>query len=159
MQNPKKKLKTYISQGMTVIDIGCGPGMFSLAMAEMVGPGGKVISVDLQDEMLSLVARKSDKSHLRSRILLHKNQPDSIGLSEKADFILACYMVHEVPDVNRFFKEVRNLLKTGGKFYVIEPSMHVSEQQFSEMIIQAKNDGLNPVHYPDILFSRAVVFQ
>ncbi|MCP4372916.1 MAG: SAM-dependent methyltransferase, partial [Deltaproteobacteria bacterium] len=37
LQNPQKILKPYIKEGMTVLDVGCGPGFFSIDMAQMVG--------------------------------------------------------------------------------------------------------------------------
>ena len=37
LQNPQKILKPYIKEGMTVLDFGCGPGFFSVDMAQMVG--------------------------------------------------------------------------------------------------------------------------
>lgn len=46
---------------MTAMDIGCGPGFFTLAMARMAGPEGKVIAIDMQQEMLDLVKKKSDR--------------------------------------------------------------------------------------------------
>jgi len=48
IQNPKKIVGEYIKKGDTIIDLGCGPGYFSIAMAKMVGDTGRVYSVDLQ---------------------------------------------------------------------------------------------------------------
>ena len=52
LQNPQKILRPYLKEGMTVLDIGCGPGFISIDMAQMVGESGQVISVDLQEGML-----------------------------------------------------------------------------------------------------------
>lgn len=52
LQNPWKILRPYIKEGMTVLDFGCGPGYFTIAMAQMVGTSGWVIAVDLQEGML-----------------------------------------------------------------------------------------------------------
>ncbi len=52
LQNPEKILKPYLQTGMVALDVGCGPGFFSLQMAEMVGESGKVIAADLQQGML-----------------------------------------------------------------------------------------------------------
>ena len=40
--------------GMKIMDIGCGPGFFTLPMAELTGKDGLVIAVDIQDEMLKM---------------------------------------------------------------------------------------------------------
>jgi ubiquinone/menaquinone biosynthesis C-methylase UbiE len=51
-QNPRKILGPYIKEGMTVLDLGCGPGFFSIDIAQMVGKSGRVIASDLQVGML-----------------------------------------------------------------------------------------------------------
>ena len=51
-QNPQKILSPYIKEGMTVLDIGCGPGFFSVEIAHLVGKTGRVIAADLQEGML-----------------------------------------------------------------------------------------------------------
>jgi len=58
LQNPLKILKPYISKGMTVLDLGCGPGYFSIEIAKMVSESGKVIAADLQKRMLEKVRNK-----------------------------------------------------------------------------------------------------
>ena len=47
LHNPKKILLPYIQQGMTVLDVGCGPGFFSIDMAKFVGNNGRVIAADM----------------------------------------------------------------------------------------------------------------
>ena len=49
LQNPQKILRPYIEEGMTVLDVGCGPGFFSIDIAQMVGKSGRVIASDLQE--------------------------------------------------------------------------------------------------------------
>ena len=48
IHNPKKILAEHIEPGQFMLDIGCGPGMFSIAMAKMVGGNGKVIAVEVK---------------------------------------------------------------------------------------------------------------
>ena len=52
LQHPRKIVGEYLRPGDTVIDLGCGPGFFTIDMAKVVGPTGKVIAVDLQRSML-----------------------------------------------------------------------------------------------------------
>ncbi len=55
LQNPQKILRPYIAEGMTVLDVGCGPGFFSLEMVRMVGKFGRIIAADLQEGMLQII--------------------------------------------------------------------------------------------------------
>jgi ubiquinone/menaquinone biosynthesis C-methylase UbiE len=155
IHNPQKILGGYIEPGQTVLDLGCGPGTFSLAMAKMVGESGKVIAVDVQEEMLQIVRKKAARQGLESRIVTHKSGPDGIGISEKVDFALAFYMVHEVPDSEAFLKETASVLKPKGKLLVVEPKMHVSAAAFEKTIEVARQAGLRFISEPKIRFSRS----
>jgi ubiquinone/menaquinone biosynthesis C-methylase UbiE len=159
IQNPYKIVSKYIEAGQTVLDLGCGPGFFSLAMAELVGEKGKVISVDIQEEMLLILREKSERKGLKSRIVLHKAMPEKIGISEKVNFALAFYMVHEVPDKKKFLSEVSSYLMPDGKFLMVEPKFHVSESSFEDTLRIARSAGLERVSEPRILFSRAVLLK
>ncbi len=159
IQNPYKIVGGYIEEGQTVLDLGCGPGVFSIAMAEMVGEKGRVIAADIQDEMLQMLRQKVEKTKLESRIRIHKSSPDKIGISEKVDFALAFYMVHEVPDKERFLREVATILKPQGKLLIVEPKFHVSKSSFEETIKIAHSAGLSPISRPKIFFSRAALLQ
>jgi ubiquinone/menaquinone biosynthesis C-methylase UbiE len=159
-QSPKRIVGEYIKDGDTVIDLGCGPGFFTIEMAKLVGPQGKVIAVDLQVEMLEHVKKKLSRCDLGENIMLHRCQDKAIALNlpEKADFMLAYYMVHETPDLKSFLKEVRSLLKDRGKFLVVEPVMHVTGKLFEEMIAQAKEAGFQIAAMPRRKGGRSVLF-
>jgi ubiquinone/menaquinone biosynthesis C-methylase UbiE len=98
----------------------------------MVSETGKVIAVDVQDEMLQIVRKKAAKVRLESRIITHKSEPDRIGISDKVDFALAFYMIHEVPNAKAFLKEIASLLKQEGKLLIVEPIFHVSASFIQE---------------------------
>lgn len=159
VHNPYKIVGSYIGEGQTVLDLGSGPGMFSIAMAEIVGEKGKVISADIQEEMLQILKRKSERAGLESRIFVHKSQQDKIGVREKVDFALAFYMVHEVPNKEGFLREVAATLKPHGKLLVVEPMFHVSKSSFEETVKIAQSAGLKVISWPKVFFSRAVLLQ
>jgi len=158
-QNPEKILSGYIRPGMTVVDIGCGPGAFTLAMAEMVGAKGTVIATDVQSEMLQYARKKGDRYGLNSRILWHRNAPDSLGIEQPADFVLSFHMVHEVPDQDRLFQEVFATLRPGGGYLVAEPVFHVSEPAFDRTLDAAVRAGFGIEGRPKISMSRAVLLK
>jgi ubiquinone/menaquinone biosynthesis C-methylase UbiE len=157
IHNPYKIFGDYIKEGQAALDLGCGPGFFSLPMAEMVGETGKVISVDIQEEMLQMLRDKSESAGLKSRIIPHKSQPDKIGISEMVDFALAFYMVHEVPDKKSFLSEVVSHLKPDGKLLIVEPKFHVSKPDFDSTLKVAQSAGLKQISEPKVLFSRAAL--
>ncbi len=157
LQNPGKILRPYIKEGMTVLDLGCGPGFFTQEMARLVGSSGKVIAADLQQGMLDKVKAKIQNSALASRIQFHRCLEDKIGLAEKCDFILVFYMLHEVPDQARFLAEIRSMLKPGGKVLLAEPKWHVTPKEFLYAIAVMEQAGFVVQEQPKIRFSRAVV--
>ncbi len=158
LQPPTRVVGEYIRPGNTVIDIGCGPGFFTIDMAKMVGRDGEVIAVDLQEPMLDKVRKKSSKHGVDGRIKYHLCGKDGIGLNKEADFILAYYMVHETPDPARFLREVRQLLKPDGKLLVVEPKMHVGRRSFETMVEKAGEAGLVVLGYPGRKGGRGVLF-
>jgi ubiquinone/menaquinone biosynthesis C-methylase UbiE len=159
IQNPYKIVGGYVKEGQTVLDLGCGPGFFSLAMAEMVGENGRVISVDIQEEMLQIVRHKSEQAGLKSRIVFHRAQPEKIGISDLVDFALAFYMIHEVPDKKSFLSEVASHLKPDGRFLIVEPKLHVSKSEFDSTLRIARSAGLEQISEPKIIFSRAALLK
>lgn len=144
---------------MTVLDMGCGPGFFSIDMAQIVGKFGRVIASDLQEGMLQKLRDKIQGTELEERIALHKCEEDRIGLSEHVDFILAFYMVHEIPNQEAFFSEIASILKPSGQVFIVEPPFHVSKTAFEEMVRKAREAGLTPVERPKMLFSKAVILE
>lgn len=159
IQNPYKIVGEYVKESQTVLNLGCGPVFFSLAMAKMVGEKGKVISVDIQEEMLRILKSKSERVGLKSRIIFHKAEPEKLGIPEMVDFALAFYMVHEVPDKRSFLSEVASHLKPDGGFLIVEPKFHVSKSEFENTLGVARSVGLAQISEPKISFSRAVLLK
>ena len=157
LQNPQKLLKPFIREGMTVLDIGCGPGFFSIEIAKLLGDSGKVIAADLQDGMLAKVNKKIRGTKLEQRIELHKCQSNKVGVVEKVDFILAFYMIHEVQNPDKLFNELKSILKPNGRIYIIEPKIHVSGKEFDEMTVKLEALGFKIIDRPKVFFSRTVL--
>jgi ubiquinone/menaquinone biosynthesis C-methylase UbiE len=159
LQDPRKILKPFINEGMTVLDLGCGPGVFTVELAKLVHESGKVIAADLQEGMLGIIARKIKGTEIEQRVELHKCEVNSIGLTEKVDFILAFWMVHEVPDHERLFEELKAILKPDGRLYIIEPMMHVTRATFIKLTDRLAKSGFEIVERPRVFFSRALLLK
>ncbi|HOT97105.1 MAG TPA: class I SAM-dependent methyltransferase [bacterium] len=158
LQNPHKILAPYLSEGMCALDVGCGPGFFSIELARLVGPGGRVIAADLQQGMLDKLAAKIRGTDLATRIHLLKCDTSNLNLSEPVDFILTFYMVHEVPDQAAFFRQLYPWLRETGKILLVEPRMyHVSRKQFRETLHRAEAAGFVSTLGPSLLLSWSAV--
>ncbi|ADK85065.1 Methyltransferase type 11 [Desulfarculus baarsii DSM 2075] len=145
MESPRKLLGSYISPGMTVLEPGCGMGFFTLPVARMVGPEGKVVAVDIQPKMLQKVRARAASAKLLDRIETRLATGDVLGLEDLAggvDFALALHVVHELKDQAGFFREIHEALKPGGRLLVVEPRGHVSADNFAEFLALAHRAGL-----------------
>ncbi|MBN1919269.1 MAG: class I SAM-dependent methyltransferase [Verrucomicrobia bacterium] len=157
-QKPERIAGPYVREGATVLDLGCGMGFFSLVMARLVGDAGRVIAVDLQPEMLSVLMRRARRKGVAERIRAQPCTADSIGVGEPVDFALAMWVVHELPDMARAFAQVRACLKPGAKFLVAEPKLHVNRNGMNETIRIAEAAGLKLVERPHVGLSHAALF-
>ncbi len=92
-------------------------------------------------------------------IELHQTSPQSLNLSEKMDFILAFYVLHEIPDKENLYKELNLLLKPGGKILIIEPKGHVTKQEFRTMIARLNTIGLQSEKAKKVFFSRTALLK
>lgn len=142
---PDRLSERYVKPGNRVLDFGCGPGFFTREFAKLVGESGQVFSVDLQDEMLQIVRGKMKAEGLLPRITTHQCRPDSINLPAEMngtfDAAFAIFVVHEVPDPEKLFREIFSLLKPGGTFFYTEPPIIVSGSEFREHLAEAEAAG------------------
>ncbi len=157
LHDPQALLGPFVREGMTVADIGCGMGFFSIAMARMAGDKGTVIAVDLQQEMLDRMQKRAEKAGVASQIRSVLGTEEDIGIKEPVDFVLAFWMVHEVPDIPQFLSQVKSVLKGSGKFLIAEPRMHVPNRKFQETLEYARSAGFQISAAPGIRISRAVI--
>ncbi len=159
LHNPEVILSPYVRPGSTVIDIGPGMGYFSIPLARLVGSAGHVIAIDVQAEMLAALARRARRSGVSERIQLHLASPDSLGNHPKADFVMAFWMAHEVPNQRAFLAEIFGFLKPEGFFLLVEPILHVPKKSFLRTVQTANEIGLIVKDMPRIRLSHSVLFK
>lgn len=159
---PEDILAPFVAEGMTVVDVGCGMGHFSLPLAQMVGSKGRVICVDLQEKMINSLRRRATRAGLIRRIDLRTCSADSLGIEDLAgqvDFILLFAVAHEVPDIPGIFAQLYEALRSGGSLLLAEPAGHVNADKFAETVAAAEQVGLTAVGHPQIKRSRAVILK
>lgn len=159
VHNPDRILSPYVNKGMSVLDLGCGPGFFTLTLSKLVGSEGQVVAADLQDEMLTIVKNKIANTEYEKIVKFHNAQKDSIGLNETFDFILVFYMLHEVPNQANFLKELYDILKNNGQILISEPKFHVSKKDFNASLDIMEKIGFIVSEKPSIFLSRSVILK
>jgi len=160
LENPNKIMGPFVQEGMTVLEPGCGMGFFTLPLARMVGPAGRVVAVDIQKKMLSALERRARKAGVLDRIELRHADGDGMGvedLSGEVDFTAALHVVHEVPDQSRFYTETWETLKPGGKLLVVEPKGHVSQENFEQSVSLAEKVGFQSQPFSHKVSGRTVL--
>ncbi len=158
--DPDRLTGRFLAPGMLAIDFGCGRGHFSLAMARTVGPRGRVVCVDVQERMLATLARRAARAGLSDRLELRRITGEDAGVADlagRAGFVLLMFVVHEVPDAGRLFRDLAPVLAPGGRILLGEPVGHVRAKAFAATLSAAERAGLAVLERPEIRRSRAAV--
>lgn len=132
-ENPNHILGPLVEPGMTAVDIGCAMGFFSLPLAHLVGPRGRVICVDVQQRMLTSLVKRARRKGVEGVIETRLADQQSLGLDDlagRADLVLAIHVVHETAYPERFLEQCRAVLGPGGKLLIAEPRGHVKPEDF-----------------------------
>jgi len=161
-QNPEKILSPHVRPSMTVLDVGSAMGYFSVPLAQMVGARGKVICVDIQPKMLTVLKKRAGKAAVADRIETHLAPQNSLALEKFAgsvDFALAFAVVHEVPDASKLFQEIAIALKPHARLLVAEPRGHVSNNNLADTVSLSRQSGFQLAGEPKISRSHAVLLE
>ncbi|WP_461210274.1 class I SAM-dependent methyltransferase [Desulfocurvus sp. DL9XJH121] len=139
-----KHLAPLVRPGMTALDVGCGFGHYTLALARLVGEGGRVLAVDVGQRMLEKTLSRAAKAGLGGRIETHLC-PDGSSLALpgdfRADLAVLGNVLHEMPDMDTVLAELHRILAPGGLLYVIEPAGHVRAARFQAELDRAQAQG------------------
>ena len=140
LHNPRRWFGPFVHEGMTVLEPGPAMGYFTLDLAHMVGPSGRVIAVDVQPRMIARLRERAARAGLGARIdarLVGERGLEIDDCRGRVDLTVAIFMVHELPEGHAFFAEVHRALRPGGRLIVAEPRLHVSRAAFERSIERA----------------------
>ncbi len=139
--------KIGVRQGMTVADIGCGQGGFTLSLAKTVGKKGKVLAVDISDEYLSEFVENLNKWGVKHRVtFIQANAANLEGIipSETADIVVGYRFLEELKhpeDVGKIVKEMARIVKKNRKVCLIELSTEARNEAEEAYIRLHKESG------------------
>jgi SAM-dependent methyltransferase len=157
VQDPRKVLAPYVREGMTVLEPGPGMGFFTLELARLVGPSGRVVALDVQPRMLAGLRRRAARAGLLKQLDTRLVSADTLGLADldrAVDFTLAFDVVHELP-AEPFFAEVAKASKPSAGLLFVEPAGHVKAPAFQAELTAATRAGFELAERPPIWRSRA----
>ena len=163
LYRPDRLAERYVKPGDLVLDFGCGPGFFTREFAKRVGKSGQVFSVDLQEEMLGILRGRLEPEGLMPRITTHRCKSDTLNLPADLngtfDAAFTIFVVHEVPDTAKLFRELVLLLKPGGTLFYTEPPFIVSGKEFRDNLALAEGAGFRQVEKSFFFVNRAAVLK
>ena len=114
-----------IDEGATVLDLGCGAGTDLLIAAQMVGPEGHVIGVDMTPGMLRLAMASAREMGVADRVELHESLIESLPLPDaEVDIVISNGVIDLVPDKDAAFAEIDRVLKPGGRLQFADVVIH-----------------------------------
>jgi len=104
-----------------MVDVGCGPGWFTLEAAKKLGEGGVVYGVDVSEEMLNLLQERAKAAQLYNVQTALAEDDDEFPLpTESADVLLIANVYHEVDAATNFIGEIKRILKPGSTCLVVD---------------------------------------
>ena len=116
--------KAGITAGMRVLDVGCGAGDVSFLAAELVGPMGAVVGIDLNPGVLELARQRANESGL-TWVTFEEQAIESFKSPAPFDAVVGrCFLIYQ-PDPVATIRQMASHLHTGGILVVQEPDMSV----------------------------------
>ncbi len=114
---PRTLARLDVQPGQTVLDLGCGPGFWTLPLAELVGATGTVWALDVSQEMLAMLADRQPPPQVR---LLRGELPAIDLPAASIDLAWAAFLFHEVEPPEQLAAELGRVVRPGGRVFVLD---------------------------------------
>ncbi len=114
---PRFLARLGLEKGQSVLDLGSGPGFWTLPLAELVGPEGSVWALDASQEMLDILASRNPTAQVH---LLRTELPKIALPNHFADLAWTAFVFHEVEPPEELARELRRVLKPAGRVLILD---------------------------------------
>jgi ubiquinone/menaquinone biosynthesis C-methylase UbiE len=121
-----------LEPGMRVLDVCCGTGASALPAAKAVGNGGRVIGVDLSENLLELAQQKAKALQLGNIEFLKADMTELPFEQESFDAVIIVFGIFFVPDMEEQVRKLWRLVKPGGKLAVTTWGPRFFEPAYTE---------------------------
>ena len=148
LRHPRQDLaKVPLKEGMTVVDYGCGPGHYTIPLAEVVGPKRQVYAVEIQPLALETIKKKAAQKSLGNITPVLVDSYNTGIPDASADVVLLIDAFHMISDRNALLQEICRLLKPDGFLFMDPGHMKASEVKIivesTGLFYTIKFDGRN----------------
>lgn len=109
-----------LQPGMTVLDVGCGPGRVAVPVAKRVGEQGEVVAMDIQPGMVRRAREKAQQANIANIRFVQAGAGEGKLGHNQFDRALLVTVLGEIPDREAALKEIYDVLKPGGMLSVTE---------------------------------------
>jgi ubiquinone/menaquinone biosynthesis C-methylase UbiE len=119
-EHPRRSIEPYVRKGQVVADLGCNTGHYTFALAESVGPEGRVYAVDLKKDYVRALEERADELGYRN-VEFHACSASDLSFirDELVDFVLANGLLCNMAEQRLLaVREIERILKPTGKAYL-----------------------------------------
>jgi len=140
--------RARIERGMRVLDAGCGPGRVTLPLAEYVGPEGKVVALDVQEEMLARLGERMLDKGVTNVLPIRAGLGQGALDAEQFDRAIMVTVLGEIPDREAALREIYGALKPGGVLSITEvlPDPHYQSRRTVRSMGERVGFNVEEVH-------------
>lgn len=125
-----------LTHGNTVVDLGAGGGHWTIPLAKMVGPKGRVYAIEVQKEMIPVLKRNLQEASVRNATILWGDieEPGGTKLADRScDAVVMASVLFQLENKKDAAEETRRLLRPGGKVLVVDWKKQVNKETVKEI--------------------------